>query len=418
MKRWMPVAAAAAAVALALTGCAGGGAETANTSARGPITFAMGSNDAGKLTPIIEQWNASHPDEQVSLVELPAAADQARETLVQALQAKSTEYDVMALDVVWTAEFAANGWIQPLEGELALDTAGLLPATVESATYHGKLYAAPQNTNAQLLFYRTDLAPQAPANWQALIDSCAAAKTASVDCLVMQLKNYEGLTVQTTQAINAWGGSVVGDDGKTPTVNSPEAKAGLQALADAYAGGQIASRANGFTEEETNLAFLAGETMYAYNWPYMYDTSQKEPTSQVQGKVGVAPIVGPSGPGTSTLGGYNNAININSKYKATALDFMTFVQSPENQAAFADQSFPPVLASVYDDPALQAKYPYLPALKTALENAKPRPVTPFYAAVSKAIHDNAAEAITGAKPVDQALTDMESAITTASGATK
>ena len=44
-------------------------------------------------------------------------------------------------------------------------------------------------------------------------------------------------------------------------------------------------------------------------------------------------------------------------------------------------SFPPVLASVYDDPALVAKYPYLPALKAALENAVPRPVTPYYSAI-------------------------------------
>lgn len=406
----------AAAGVLVLSGCAAGGSSgggTGGTDGRGPITFAMGSNDAGKIKPIIEAWNAEHPDEQVSMHELPSEADQARETLVQSLQAGSADFDVMALDVVWTAEFAANGWIAPLEGDLALDTSGLLPATVESATYRGTLFAAPQNTNAQLLFYRTDIAPAAPANWQALMDSCPAAQAAGVDCLVMQLKNYEGLTVQTTQAMNGWGGSVVGDDGQTPTVNTPEAKAGLQALVDAYKGGQIPARANGFTEEETNLAFLAGEVAYAYNWPYMYDTATNEPTSTVAGKFGVSAIVGPNGAGASTLGGYNDAINVNSAHKATALDFIRFIQSEENQRAFADQSFPPVLASVYDDAELIAKYPYLPALKDALVNAKPRPVSPFYAAISKAIHDNAAAAIGGSVTVDQAIADMETAITTA-----
>ena len=419
MKRLLTGTALAAAAALVLTGCAGGGGAGGgtdeSTGSRGPITFAMGANDTGKLTPLIEQWNAEHPDEQVSLHELPAEADQARETLVQSLQAKSADYDVMALDVVWTAEFAANGWLAPLEGDLALDTSGLLPATVESATYRDKLYAAPQNTNAQLLFYRTDVVPNAPTSWQGLLDQCPAAQAAGMECLVMQLKNYEGLTVQTTQAINAWGGSVVGDDGQTPTVNSPEAKAGLQALVDAYKGGQIPARANGFTEEETNLAFLAGEVAFAYNWPYMYDTATSEPTSTVGGKFGVAAIVGPNGPGASTLGGYNNGINVNAEHKATALDFITFIQSEESQRSFADQSFPPVLASVYDDPELVAKYPYLPALKEALENATPRPVSPFYAAISKAIHDNAAAAIGGSVDVDTALANMESAISAAAG---
>lgn len=418
MKRWMSACAAVLAGALTLTACGGGGTgEEAEkgVDGRGPITFAMGANDTGKLTPIIEKWNADHPDEKVTLHELPQEADAQRDTLVQSLQAKSGDYDVMALDVTWTAEFAANGWLQPLEGEFELDTSELLSSTVESATYMDKLYAVPQNTNAQLLFYRTDLAPEAPENWDAMMQSCEKAKSAKVDCLVLQLKNYEGLTVQTTQAINSWGGSVVGDDGKEPTVNSPEAKEGISALAKAFADGNIPARANAFTEEETNLAFLAGEAMYAYNWPYMYDTAKSEPTSKVQDKFDVAAIVGPDGPGASTLGGYNNGINIYSENKATAMDFVKFVINEENQKSFAEQSFPPVLASIYDDPALIEQFPYLPALKEALENAKPRPVSPFYAGISKAIADNAFKAITEGQPVDEAVANMEKAIKAAAG---
>ncbi|MDH6284979.1 ABC transporter substrate-binding protein [Prescottella agglutinans] len=417
------VAVAASAVTLlALAGCSsdngGGGtsaadAATQNLDGRGAISFAMGKNDTDKLQPVIAKWNAAHPDEQVSLKELPGEADDQYDKLVQSLQAGNSDYDVMALDVVWTAGFAANGWLQPLEGSLAIDTSNLLQSTVETATYRGKLVAGPQNTNAQLLYYRTDLTPQAPADWKALTDSCAIAKDKGVqDCMVTQLKQYEGLTVNTTQFINSWGGAVVGSDGKTPEVTSPQAKAGMQALVDAYQGGQIAKRSTGFTEEETNLAFVGGEAMYAYNWPYMWDNAQKD-GSKVKGNVGVAPIAGPAGAGASTLGGYNNGINVFSKNKATARDFIAFVQNDENQMSFADASFPPVLKSVYDDPALQAKYPYLPALKTALENAKPRPVTPNYKQVSKAIQDNANSALTGAVTVDQAATNMAAAITAA-----
>lgn len=406
-----------AAAALALSGCAGGSpAQTGgeNTEARGPITFAMGANDTGKLVPIIEAWNTEHPDEQVTLAELPQEADQQRETLVQSLQAQSGDYDVMALDVTWTAEFAANGWLQPLEGDLALDTSQLLPATVESATYMDTLYAGPQNTNAQLLYYRTDLVDAAPTTWEELTGSCSAAEEAEVDCLVLQLKNYEGLTVQTTQAINAFDGAVVDTDGTTPLVEEAEAKAGLQSLVDAYEAGQIAQRSASFTEEETNLAFVGGESLYAYNWPYMYDNATAE-GSVVADTFDVAPIVGPDGPGASTLGGYNNGINMFSEYKATALDFIAFIQSEENQKSFAEQSFPPVLASVYDDAELTEQFPYLPILKEALDNAEPRPVTPYYAAISKAIHDNAYAAITAGTPVDQATADMAAAIIGASG---
>ena len=66
--------------------------------------------------------------------------------------------------------------------------------------------------------------------------------------------------------------------------------------------------------------------------------------------------------------------------------------------------------ALYDDPELVQKYPYLPVLKTSILNAVPRPVTPFYPAVTKAVQDNSYAAIKGEKSVQQALTDMQAAI--------
>lgn len=377
--------------------------------ARGPITFAMGANDVDKLQPIIEDWNTEHPDEEVTLAELPGEADAQRETLVQSLQAGNSDYDVMALDVVWTADFAANGYLEPLTGDYEVDTSGLLPATVESATYRDTLYALPQNTNGQLLFRNTEIMPEAPADFAALADSCTAAEQANIDCLTTQLSQYEGLTVNTIGFIEGWGGSVLGDDGESVTVDSDEAKAGIQALVGAYADGVISRDSTAATEEETNLAFTEGRTAYAINWPYMY-TNAEEEGSAVAGHVEVSPLVGKDGVGVSTLGGYNNGINVNSEHKATARDFMEFIISEDNQMSFAEASFPPVLSSIYDDESLVEQFPYLPALKESLENAAPRPVSPFYPEITKAIQDNAYAALTSGKSVDDAAADMKSAI--------
>ncbi|AWH96987.1 ABC transporter substrate-binding protein [Dietzia psychralcaliphila] len=414
--RFLKAAAAASIVAVVSAGCTSGGGDEsdeqadAGASGVGPITFAMGSNDTDKLRPVIDQWNAENPDQEVTLRELPAEQDGQRDTLTQSLQTESGEYDVFALDVTDTAYFAANGWLQPIEGDTEVDTSGLIEAAVDSATYNGTLYGIPQNTNAQLLYYRTDLQPEAPANWEALVGSCEAAEGADVDCLQTQLSLYEGLTVAATQFIHSWGGQVVGEDGQTPELDTDQARAGLTALVDAYQNGVIPPQTDAFTEEETAQAFLAGETMYSYNWPYMYESGQSDPTSQVQGRFEVAPIVGQDGAGRSTLGGYNNAINVFSENKATAQAFLEFVISEDVQMGFAEQSFPPVLSSIYDDEALQQEFPYMPALKAALENAEPRPVTPYYPAVSKAIQDNTFAALRGEKNVEQALTDMSAAI--------
>ena len=376
---------------------------------RGPITFAMGKNDTDKITPIIEKWNAENPDEEVTLRELAGEADAQRETLVQSLQAGNSDYDVMALDVIWTADFAANQWLAPLTGDLEVDTSDLLQSTVDSATYNGTLYALPQNTNGQLLFRNTELIPEAPTNWAELEASCAELEG---DCLTLQLKQYEGLTVNTVGFMEGWGGSVLSDTGEV-TVDSAESREGLQALVDAYANGTISSASTSATEEETNLAFVGGETAYAINWPYMYTNAEGD-TSQVADKFEVQPLVGKDGVGVSTLGGYNNGININSENKQTALDFIKFIVNEENQTSFAEASFPPVLASIYEDEALVEQFPYLPALKESLENAAPRPVSPFYTEISKAIQDNAYAALTAGKSVDDATADMKAAIGQAS----
>ena len=384
--------------------------DDSSSEGRGPITFAMGKNDTDKLIPIIEKWNEEHPDEEVTLSELAGEADAQRETLVQSLQAGNSDYDVMALDVIWTADFAANQWLAPLEGDLEVDTSELLEATVESATYNDTLYALPQNTNGQLLFRNTELAPDEVSTFDELASACEALEDGTA-CLTTQLKQYEGLTVNTIGFMEGWGGKVLDEDGNV-TVDSDEAKAGLQALVDAYEDGTISRESTAATEEETNLTFTEGDSAFAINWPYMYTNAEE--AEATAGKVEVQPLVGKDGVGVSTLGGYNNGINVNSENKATARDFIEFVINEENQTSFAEASFPPVLASIYDDESLIEQFSYLPALKESLENASPRPVSPFYPAISKAIQDNAYAALTDGKSVDDATADMKTAIESAS----
>ena len=394
---------ATAASLLTLTACSGDSGSSdsasANTDGRGPITYVEGKDttETGVVRQIIDEWNAANPDEEVTFKEQSNDADQAHDDLVQHLQAEQSDYDVMALDVIWTAEFAAKGWLVPLEGEFAMDNAGILPSTVESATYNGTQYAAPKNTNGGLLFYRTDLVPEAPTTWDELTASCEIATANNIDCYAGQFAAYEGLTANVSEIINAHGGSFVAEDGTTPTVDSPEARAGLQALVTAF---------------ETQQAFEDGNVLYLRNWPYVYGTASQE-GSAVAGNYGVAPLPGVDGVGTSTLGGYNAAISTFSENKATAADFLRFMQGEQAQRIIAEGALPPVLESLYDDPALIAEMPYLPALKESIANAVPRPVTPFYPAVSKAIQDNTFAAIKGEKPVDQAIVDIQAGIESA-----
>lgn len=394
-------------------GGAGGGDAANNLDGRGPITYVQGKDNSNVVRPLIEKWNAAHPNEKVTFKEQTDQADQQHDDIVQHFQAKDAGYDVVDVDVVWTAEFAAKGWLQPLKDKMAFDTSAMLKPTVDSATYKGTLYAAPQTSDGALLYYRKDLVPTPPKTWEEMMGMCSIAKQNNIGCYAGQFSKYEGLTVNASEAINSAGGTVLDQDGK-PSLNTDQAKAGLENLAKAYADGNIPKEGITFQEEQSRQAFQSGKLLFLRNWPYVYNLATTEGSSAVKDKLGIAPIPGKDGPGASSLGGHSLAVSVYSKNKATALDFLKFMTSEETEKFYATQgSLAPVLGSLYTDAALVKKLPYLPVLKTSIENAVPRPVTPFYPAVTKAIQDNAYSAIKGEKPVDTALSDMQKSIESA-----
>src|SRR6476661_5136744 len=416
----LPVATAGI-LAITLSACGGGGGGTTSGSdaasqgldGRGPITYVQGKDNSNVVRPLIDKWNAAHPNEKVTFKEQTDQADQQHDDLVQHFQAKQSDYDVVDVDVVWTAEFAAKGWLQPLKDKMALDTAGMLKPTLDAASYKGTLYAAPESSDGGILYYRKDLVPTPPKTWDEMMGMCSIAKAKNMGCYAGQFSKYEGLTVNASEAINSFGGSVLDKDGK-PSLNTPEAKAGLENLAKAYADGNIPKEAITYKEEESRQAFQDGKLLFLRNWPYVYNLAVSEGSSKVKNVLGMTALPGKSGPGASSLGGHSAGMSVYSKNKATALDFLKFLTTEETQKFFATQgSLAPVLSKLYDDKDLVAKLPYLPVLKTSIENAVPRPVTPFYPAVTKAIQENAYSAIKGEKPVDTALSDMQKSIESA-----
>jgi multiple sugar transport system substrate-binding protein len=405
---------------LALSACGGGstsgggqsGGDAANNlDGRGPITYVQGKDNSDVVRPLVEKWNSAHPNEKVTFKEQSDSADQQHDDLVQHFQAKDANYDVMSVDVVWTAEFAAKGWLQPLKDKMALDTGTMLPATVKAATYNNTLYAAPVSSDGGLLYYRKDLVTTPPKTWDEMMGMCSIAKQNSMGCYAGQFQKYEGLTVNAAEAINTFGGKIVDDQGKA-AVNSSESKTGLGKLVDAFKSGNIPQEGITYKEEDSRTAFQNGNLLFLRNWPYVYSLASKtDGSSKVADKFGVAPLPGKDGPGASSLGGHSAAVSVYSKNKATALDFLKFLTDAEQQKFFATKgSLAPVLGNLYTDQELVSKLPYLPVLKTSIENAVPRPVTPYYPAVTKAVQDNSYAALKGEKTVDQALKDMQAAI--------
>jgi multiple sugar transport system substrate-binding protein len=398
-------------VALVLTACGGpdegGGGDAQGT---GPITFVAGKDTSGKYPKVIEKWNAAHPNEKVSMIELPEAADAQRSGFVTNLQAKSDKYDVLGIDVVWTAEFAKSGWLVELD-QSQFQLAQMLKPAVDTGMFEGKLWAVPYDTNGGLLFYRKDILDKAgeepPTTFEELKALCPLAQQNNIDCYAGQFFKYEGLTVNFAEAVQAAGGEIMTDNG-TKVALGPPAVQGLSVLADGFKQGEIPRQAITYKEQESQRAFVAGKLMFLRNWPYVYALAAKdEPANKVRGKFGVAPLPGITGPGSSSLGGLNFAVSAYSKKQKTAAEFVKFATSQENAKEMVLLTGnAPAWTDLYNDPDLVTKYAHLPILLEGLQQAKPRPVTPYYQEVTSAIQEDAYAALQGQKTPDQAVADL------------
>ena len=235
MRRAMPGIAILAAGLMLLAGCtadrASSDGSAPSTNGIGPITFAIGKDNSGWLQGVITGWNQGHPSQKVTLLLLPRASNGQLAQLVANLQAKSDLYDVIDMDVIWTAEFASNGWIIPLP-QSQFPLGDFLKPAVDTARYQGRLYAVPDYSNADLLYYRKDILAKAgkqpPKTWAQLQQ---LAKTVAPEYGLYGYAGtfapYEGLTVNFATAVQSAGGSILSPEGTKVTVNSAKALQGL-----------------------------------------------------------------------------------------------------------------------------------------------------------------------------------------------
>lgn len=400
------------------------------------ISYYTPANEMATFTAVAEKCNEQLGGRfTIKQVSLPKGADDQRLQLARRLTGNDKSLDVMALDVVWTAEFAEAGWALPLSddpaGQAESDAAAnTLPGPLETAKWQGKLYAAPITTNTQLLWYRADLMPAPPSNWDAMVAEATRQYAAGgPSWIAVQGKQYEGLVVWFNTLLESAGGRVLSEDGKTVTLtDTPEHRAAtvkaLQIISDvATAPGADPSITQ--TDEGTaRLALEQGKAALEVNWPFVLpsmlenavkggvaflplnedpalagainDSGTFSPTDEqfdiaydASKKVfGFAPYPGvrDGEPARVTLGGLNLAVGKNTQHKAEAFEAIRCLRNVDNQRyTSVEGGLPAVRTSLYDDPAFQEKYPQYEIIRQQLTNAAVRPATPVYQAVSTRI---------------------------------
>jgi multiple sugar transport system substrate-binding protein len=404
----------AGAALLGTAGCGGGGGGDSGT-----LILSHGPEESGVLQKQLDAFNQQHKGEiQVEWRQMPADTGQYFDQLRTEFQAGGGEIDVISGDVIWPAQFAANGWIMDLSDRFPeSERQKFLPATIESNLYEGAIYGVPWFSDAGMLYYRKDLLEQSgisapPATWEELKQMAEQVRQESGTRygFVFQGANYEGGVVDGLEYIWTHGGDVL--DGNNVVIDSPESAAGLATEHSMVTDGVTPQAVVNYTETESHSTFLNGDAVFIRNWPYMYGLASDPEQSNIKPEqMGVAPIpAGEGGQSFSGLGGWNLFINAASQDKVDAAwTLIQYLSAPEQVKARSLQGGPgiPTYKSLYDDQELLNEVPVVALAKESAQNAKPRPVSPYYSDMSLEMAEQFNTSLKGDVSPEQAVSTLQ-----------
>jgi ABC-type glycerol-3-phosphate transport system substrate-binding protein len=365
------------------------------------VAAGCGSDDSGSGTPTLNWYAFNEPggaydqavadcnkqaggEYKIVYQKLPTDANQQRELIVRRLAAEDDSIDLIGMDVIWTAELAAAGWILPWEGQRRqVATEGKLEGPVKTVEFDGKVWGLPFTSNTQLLWYLKDQVPNPgnDATWDEIIDE-AAKKGKQVE---VQSAQYEGLTVWINALIAGAGGQIVNQNGDVEVDDTAKQAAEVVhklATSPAAPAGMSTNK-----EDEARIGFESGRSVYQINYPFIYP-SAAEVGEEFQKNIGWAryPRTVPDQPSRPPLGGINLAVSAYSNHPDAAFDAAECLANDKHQAIAAEKGgLPPTTESVYDTPQVKKAYPFADLLRESIDAAAPRPVTPAYNDISLAI---------------------------------
>jgi multiple sugar transport system substrate-binding protein len=381
-RRLVAVLAGAALAGSALAACG-----TSN-AATGPVTlnFYFYPDSSPATQDGINNCNAQHKNQYViSYQKLPEASDGQRQQMVRRLAAHDPTMDILGLDVTWEAEFAQAGFIEPWTGaNKAQAESGTLGPALDTALWHGQLYAVPDNSNTQLLWYRSDLVKTPPTTWAQMIsDAQQLAKEGKPHLIEIQGAQYEGVTVWFNTMVASAGGSILNADATKVTLGAPAVKA-LSIMHELATSVAADPSLDVQMENQNRLAMEAGTAAFELNYPFVYPGMKTDnPKLFKDFKWALYPEVTPGVPAKVTIGGTDLAVSRYSQHKALAFQAALCLRDRQNEVINANLGgVPPTIASLYNDPALFADYPFHADILKALEDASVRPKSPVYQVVS------------------------------------
>lgn len=321
---------------------------------------------------------------------LPREASDQREQLARRLAAQDSSIDIMSLDPPFIPEMAEPGFLSPVPEELQ-DTDGVVQGASDSAMWGEELVTVPFWANTQLLWYRESVAEEAgldmnePVTWDALIEAAE------------EHDLHLGVHGALAESLTVWVNALVASAGGEILVNPEAPSDELQLDLDSEQGRQAAEVVSrigsqglggpGMPTADENAAmnlFQGERGSFMVNWPFVY-TAMAAADSEVMDDLAwtTYPRMDAEIPAAPPVGGINLGVGAFSPYQDQAWEAVECIVRPEHQAEyFLTDGNPPSAMEAYEDAELQEEFPMADLIRDSLEEAEPRPQTPFYNEIS------------------------------------
>ena len=367
------------------------------------IKFAAQADSTPATQAVVDAYNASQELYTVEWVDMTNDSGAMREQILTSMQAGSSDYDVLSMDVVWAGEFAAAGYIAPIDQLMQADGLKVSQFNAGSMTagnYNAKQYTLPFFPDLGLLYFRKDIVSTEDAatlvsgkytyaDLQAMAEKYMG-QGGTTDGIVFQAKLYEGLVCNLTEYTAGW----------------TDVEGGLVALKAMVDSSASPADILNYSEGETHNSFIKGASVFARNWPYQWGMIASDGTIS-QDVVDVAPL-----PGGSTVGGWLLGINKNSVHQEGAWDFMKFVATDGQKIMSVQGGYLPGYNQMLTDADVIAANAMLsmPGFQNALATTISRPVSAHYSETSDAIMNAAHAYLSGEMELTAAVDAIKAAL--------
>ncbi len=323
------------------------------------------------------------------------------------------DYDIILVDLIWTADFAEAAIIDPIPPPLVEEVKqGIIPEIYSAFSYAGRIWAVPFLANFQLFYTNMELLHQAgfvrpPATLEELVAMASTAKTMGLIQypLFDSLREQEALVCEYVWLVGAFGGDLVDETGKI-NLTTPASRSALEFLVDLLDKGLLNPYSLQSEEVFAAEVFIWGDCLFTTNWTFLTGLIKESdlPVRQV-GKASLIPAaraVAGSGEDTSTISGFQGlSVTRNSGHKEKAWEFIRYLSSPSFQRKHLEEMS--VWRQVWTEENTLREDPDIQLKRRQIVRVHNRPIHPQYREVSARLQHWIYEALLGNIESDAAL---------------